>query len=98
MTRKTMNRGGKTCRVTFELPAGAAATKVSLCGEFNDWSPDVHLLLRRKDGSFGVSISLPIDRTYRYRFLLDGARWENDWNADGYVPNAYGTEDSLLVL
>ena len=98
MARKTMNRGGMTCRVTFELPAEAGADKVSLCGEFNDWSPDVHLLRRRKDGSFGVTLSLPSGHAYRYRFLLDGVRWENDWAADGYVANAYGEEDSLIVL
>jgi 1,4-alpha-glucan branching enzyme len=98
MARKTINRGGMTCRVTFELPAEAQATEVRLRGEFNDWSPDAHLLRRRKDGSFAATISLPTGRAYRYRFLLDGRRWENDWAADGYVANAYGGEDSLVVV
>jgi hypothetical protein len=28
--------------------------------------------------------------------LLDGERWENDWAADGYAPNNFGTEDSVV--
>ena len=34
----------------------------------------------------------------RYRYLLDGSRWENDWSADEYVPNGYGSDDSVLVI
>ena len=34
----------------------------------------------------------------RYRYLLDEERWENGWHADGYVPNPYGSEDSLVVV
>jgi hypothetical protein len=26
---------------------------------------------------------------------VDGERWENDWAADAYAPNAFGTEDSV---
>jgi hypothetical protein len=53
-------------------------------------------MTRRKDGSFRVIVALPVDQSYRYRFLLDGNRWENDWGAEMYVHNAYGTEDSLI--
>ena len=53
---------------------------------------------RRKDGSFRVKVELVEGRTYRYRFLLDGGRWENDWDAQEYAPNEHGTEDSVLRL
>jgi hypothetical protein len=29
------------------------------------------------------------------RFLLDGERWENDWAAEGYIPNKYSGENSV---
>lgn len=32
---------------------------------------------------------------HRYRYLLDGERWENDWNADDYLPNQFGGDDSI---
>jgi len=34
-------------------------------------------------------------RSYRYRYLLDGQRWEDDRQADRYVPNALGSTDSI---
>ena len=53
---------------------------------------------RRKDGSFTITISLKPGQQYRYRFLLDGERWENDWAAEAYVPNEYGSEDSVVNI
>ena len=50
---------------------------------------------RKKEGRCALTISLKPGRSYRYRYLLDGERWENDWAADDYVPNEYGTQDSV---
>ena len=41
---------------------------------------------------------LPPGRAYRFRYLLDGHRWENDWDADAYVPNGFGSDDSVVDL
>lgn len=54
-------------------------------------------MIRRKDGRFSVTISLPADRTYRYRYLIDGDHWENDQEAEK-VHNPFGTEDCLLSV
>lgn len=86
------------CMVTFELPAEVAATAVHLCGEFNDWSATATPLVRREDGSFTVTLPLDVGRTYRFRYLLDDERWENDWEADCYVPNEFGSEDSVVQV
>ena len=98
MARKTLSKGGKTARVTFELPAEVDAETAAVVGDFNDWSTDATPLTRRKDGRFSVTVSLPAERSYRYRYLLDGSRWENDWEADAYVANDHGSEDSVLTL
>jgi len=98
MLKKNYSKTGGSCRVTFELPREVDASTVSLCGEFNEWEPSVHPMKRRKQGGFSTRISLQSGRTYRFRYLLDGRRWENDWAADGYVLNSFGTEDSLLKL
>ena len=34
----------------------------------------------------------------QYRYLLDGARWENDWQADKYLRNEYGGDNSVVVV
>lgn len=96
MPRKTYYK--KTVRVTFEVPSEIEADAVSLVGDFNDWNPDETKLEERADGRFSTTLSLEPDSEYRYRYLLDGERWENDWDADDYVPNDYGSEDSLLRL
>ena len=51
---------------------------------------------KRKDGRWSTTVSLKSGGEYRFRYLLDGVDWENDWDADGYLPNSFGTEDSLI--
>lgn len=98
MLKKNYSKTGKSCRVTFKLPADVQAKTVHLCGEFNEWSPIKNPLKQLKDNSFSVTLSLKPGQSYRFRYLLDGQRWENDWDADAYVANQYGTEDSLIIL
>jgi len=98
MIRKSYSKSGSSCLVTFTMPGEVEADQVHLCGEFNEWDPSEHPLQRRKDGRFSRSVSLKAGRTYRFRYLIDEERWENDWAADAYAPNPFGTEDSILVV
>ena len=98
MPKKEYTKTGRSCRVTFNLPADVNAQTACLCGEFNDWDQSSHPMKRGKDGSFSLTISLKPGRQYRYRFLLDGERWENDWSAEDYAPNALGSEDSVVNI
>ena len=98
MLIKEYTKTGRSCRVTFELPAEVQANEVFLVGEFNDWDRGATSLKRRKDGSFGTTISLKQGREYRFRYLIDGDRWENDHAADRYLPNSHGTDDSVVVV
>jgi 1,4-alpha-glucan branching enzyme len=84
--------------VEFRVPVDHLdATAVHLVGEFNDWSlTDTPMV--RSGTHFVVSLRLATGRTYRYKFLIDGRQWENDWHADAYVPNEFGGNDSLLDL
>lgn len=87
-----------TVDVTFTLPADVRADSVALCGDFNDWSAGSIMLEQAGDGSWQVTVPLEPGRSYRYRYLLDGERWENAWQADRYAPNAYGSSDSVVVV
>jgi 1,4-alpha-glucan branching enzyme len=98
MLKKNYAKSGNSCRVTFKLPASVSAKTVHLCGEFNEWSPTKTPLKKLKDGSFSATVSLEPGQSYRFRYLLDNERWENDWDADAYVANQYGTEDSLITV
>jgi hypothetical protein len=80
---------------TFRLPASVGADEVWLVGDFNAWSHTAHPMVRDGDW-FTISIELDPGRTYRYRYLLDGDRWENDWSAEAYTANEFGSDDSLV--
>ncbi|MBR9977527.1 MAG: isoamylase early set domain-containing protein [Bacteroidetes bacterium] len=98
MPKKSYTSTGRSCRVTFYLPPAVTAETVALCGEFNEWDPVAHPMGKKKDGTFYTSLYLDTGRSYRYRFLLDGERWENDWEADTYARNEHGTEDSVITV
>ena len=97
MLKKSYSKTGKKCSVTFRLPAEVGAETAHLCGDFNDWSRTATPMKRLKDGGFSVRLSLDTGKTYRFRYLLNGEVWENDWAADGYLPNDFGSDDSLRI-
>jgi 1,4-alpha-glucan branching enzyme len=98
MLSKKYSQDGKTCLVTFTLPAQVNARFAHLYGDFTDWEKSPKYMSSQEDGGFSITISLPAGKDYRFRYLLDGGRWENDWAADAYVPNPFGTQDSVLKL
>ena len=91
-------RQGSVCNVTFVLPKAAAPDAGSVCilGEFNNWSADAHPLVKREEGDFVITLELEAGRAYRFRYVIDGWKFENDWFADRYEPNPYGGEDSVV--
>ena len=89
-------------KVTFTVPAEAAeeAKKVALVGEFNGWNPEEAIALKKqKDGSFKGTLELGAGE-YQFRYILDDAKWENDWAADKYVAAGVDAtvENSVVVL
>jgi 1,4-alpha-glucan branching enzyme len=89
------------CKVTFRLPRKAAgnAEMVNLVGDFNNWSVTATPMKRLKSGDFTLTIDLDIDAKYEFRYLIDGSDWENDWEADKYVPSPFpGSDNSVIVI
>ena len=98
MLKKNYTKTGQSCRVTFKVPPDVDSKKVMLCGDFNDWDKKATVMKPLKDGSFSVTITLPANNSYRFKYYLGTQRWENDWDADGYVRNDFGSEDSLIKV
>jgi 1,4-alpha-glucan branching enzyme len=96
--RKEYTNLHKICRTTFRLPGGAAlkARKVTIVGDFNNWDKEATPMKKLKNGDFTITLGLAPGREYRFRYLIDGKKWENDWCADKYVKNPYGVEDSVV--
>jgi hypothetical protein len=80
MLRRTRLFGRKT-RVTFTLPLDQPVGVVSVVGDFNDWRPGCHELLRRRNGTRTVSVILP-PGVHRFRYLATGGVWFDDETAD----------------
>ena len=98
ITKRPSTKKG-VVRVTFELPSTMWAERVNLVGEFNDWdtlaTPMTH---NRSDANWKVTIELQGGKRYGFRYLLDGKEWLDDWHADDYVENPYGSYDSIVDL
>ena len=98
MLKKNYTPTGRSCRITFKVPATIEAEKVALLGEFNAWDAESHPLTRRKDGSHSTTISLAAGQDYRFRYLLDREQWVDDEEADREVSNGFGTSDGVISV
>ncbi len=96
MIDKSPAVGPNQVRVTFQLPSSIWAERVTLVGEFNEWSRTATPLRRDADGAWRVSLELAAGRDYQFRYLVDDDHWVNDYNADSYVANAYGSDNSVV--
>ena len=63
--------------VTFTVDPRAGARTAAVCGEWNEWSADADVMHRDAEGGFSVTVDLDAGRAYRFRYLLDGQRWDN---------------------
>ncbi len=98
--KKQYLKSKPVCKVTFRLPKKAVETAcaVSIVGDFNNWSTISTPMKKLKSGEFKAIIDLEIDREYQFRYLIDDQEWENDWNADKYIPNQFGNCDNSVVV
>ena len=60
--------GWDTALVTFRLPAEVEASQVTVLGEFNEWTPDVHLM-SRDDSGFFVDVPIATGKAHHFRYL-----------------------------
>ncbi|MDA8240621.1 MAG: isoamylase early set domain-containing protein [Nitrospiraceae bacterium] len=98
--KKESVKPGNRSRVTFRLPSQAApkARKVTIVGDFNNWNQEATPLRKMEGGDFMVTLELASGKEYRFRYLIDGKRWENDWHADKYVKSPFGVDDSVVAV
>ena len=99
--KKQYLKSRPVCKVTFRVSKEAAgeANSINIVGDFNAWQTDATPMKALKNGDFTCTLDLSTDRdSYEFRYLLDDKHWDNDWEADAYVPNAMMTENSVIQL
>lgn len=97
VTASTLASRDATVEVTFAIAARPEIESVALVGEFNDWSMTATPMVRDGD-TFRVTLRLVSGRRSRYKFFVDGERWENDWYATDYEENPHGGFDSVIEV
>lgn len=97
MIEKRPHAGGKIL-VTFTMPASEDIESMHLVGDFNAWSETATPMTRREDGKWGVSLELEAGHEYQFRYRDQTGRWINDEAADFYLPNSFGSENSVISL
>ena len=96
LTKRKLGKG--KVRVTFTLPPLEGVKQICLVGDFNNWSMTEHPMSKGKDGNWTAAVTLEAGHEYQFRYLADGQVWHNDWEADGYRPNQYGSDNSVVSL
>ena len=81
--------------VTFEF-FKVGSESVSLVAEFNDWQP-LKMKYIKKDNVFRTRVRLPKNAEFHFRYLVNDLNWENDFAADAYMPNTYGSDNSVVT-
>jgi 1,4-alpha-glucan branching enzyme len=82
--------------ISFHFNAPEARS-VSIVGDFNSWSLNAKQLRRRKDGVWWAVLRLS-PGVYQYKFVVDGARWEEDPGNPKQVTNEHGTHNSVCEV
>lgn len=83
--------------MTFSLAARNGNARVSVVGDFNAWRAGVNMFKRRGDADV-ASVTLSAGRRYEFRYVDEEGHWFNDEAADGYAPNAFGGDNSVVDL
>lgn len=100
MIQKKYLKSKDVYRTTFRLDKQDAngAQSVKVLGEFNDWgNQDAIEMEQLKNGDFKAVADLPKGQ-YEFKYLVDQDNWINEPEADQYVPDTFGGENSVVVL
>jgi hypothetical protein len=61
------------------------------------WNLSSTPMKKLKNGDFTATVILAKGTQYQFRYLLDDKAWENDWEADAYIPSPVSFADNSVV-
>ncbi|MFT2111160.1 isoamylase early set domain-containing protein [Marinomonas sp. 2405UD68-3] len=99
MIEKRYLKSKPICKVKFSLSKAdiESAKNIAVVGDFNNWDITANPLRKQKSGVFSSTVDLEIDRSYQFRYVLDGKIWINDTEADSFVPSNVSLEQNCLL-
>jgi 1,4-alpha-glucan branching enzyme len=81
--------------VTFEVDVPAEYSTVAIVADFLNWKPEP-MKRMAKTSVYKFKTRLPKNGEFQFRYLLDGSTWSNDPQADQYISNSFGDDNSLI--
>jgi hypothetical protein len=78
---RTSRGKNQAVKVTFVLPAEQPAGRISVVGDFNEWQPGTHELLKRSNGTRSTSVEVTPGTTLCFRYLGPDGLWFDDPHA-----------------
>jgi 1,4-alpha-glucan branching enzyme len=96
--KKQFLKSKPLCKVAFRLSAAetSGAKKVQILGDFNNWDQTAEPMNMLKSNDFTATLELESGKEYQFRYLIDGTNWKNDSEADSFVSNEFGEENSVI--
>jgi len=95
--KKQFVKSKPVCKVTFSV-LEKEAQEVAVIGDFNNWNPEAGALGKLKNGTFKGTFELDINKSYEFKYLVDGV-YQNDAEADAQKWNEFaGAENSVITL
>lgn len=87
------------CKVTFRLTEKANSIEnVRITGDFNNWDVNCEPMKKLKSGEFSQTINFEPGKSYQFKYLINDSAWENDPEADEFVPNGFGNGNTNSVI
>jgi hypothetical protein len=65
-------------KLRLVLPDDIHDGPVSVVGTFNNWTPGLHRLVKRTNGTRSVTVPVVAGEEIRFRYLGSGGRWFDD--------------------
>lgn len=86
-------------KVTWSIDKSIAqdVENIALSGNFNNWSLETDSFKKLKNGSFKLTLELPKDKEYEFRYLVDGKSWINEEESDKFIDNRISNELNCVL-
>lgn len=100
MLKKRFFKTKAEADVTFEFAGDTnnvllSSDTVELFCDFNDWQA-LPMKYIKKEKVFRAKVRLPENKRFHFRYLINSNEWHNDHKADLYLPNTFGTDNSVV--
>ncbi|MFY8275079.1 isoamylase early set domain-containing protein [Pseudoalteromonas sp. SSDWG2] len=94
MLKKKFFKTKEEAEVTFEY-MHPDAKEVELVADFTQWQP-VTMTFSKKYQVFRAKLRLPKNSEFHFRYRVNEQTWDNDYEADAYVANGFGSDNSVV--